>query len=179
MSGQERAPSFGRLHALGNSIIQVLTQLESDQLPPEEMIDDAPSWALDVYSRKGRAALARFLQTDAPAARWIRRNVGPTRRLSFLGHIVFRVEGGLIVNRMPWPLAQELRRRVDYECSGRDCPDAAEILELSRADMPLLNKARVAVMGAPSGLRPTWRRSTPSQYRSRSIPLDEHSSRGI
>ena len=124
------------------------TQLESDELPPEEMIGDVPSWALDVYSREGRAAFARFLQTDAPAARWVRRNVSPARRVSFLGHIVFRVEGGLVTNRMRWPLAEELRRQVDVECSGRGCPDATEILELLRDDIPRLNEARAAVMGA-------------------------------
>lgn len=126
-------------------------QLKSDELPPVEVIGDFPAWALDLYSRDGRAALALFLQTDAAAARWIRRNIGPPHRLSFLGHIVFRVEGGLVINRMPWPLAEELRRQVDYECSGRDCPDAAEILGLMRDDIPLLNEVRAAVMGAPRG----------------------------
>jgi hypothetical protein len=51
------------------------------------------------------------------------------------GHIVFRVEGGLVVNRMRWPLADELRRQVDFECSGPDCHDAAEILDLMRVDL--------------------------------------------
>jgi hypothetical protein len=128
-----------------------LSQIESDDLPPGDMIGDVPAWALDVYTREGRAAFARFLQTDAAAARWVRRNVSPARRMSFLGHIVFRVEGGLVVNRMRWPLGDELRRQVDYECSGRDCPDAAEILGLMRDDIPLLNEVRVAVMGAPRG----------------------------
>jgi hypothetical protein len=35
-------------------------RIESDELPPEVMIGDVPSWAFDVYSREGRAALARF-----------------------------------------------------------------------------------------------------------------------
>ena len=39
-----------------------VTQLENDELPPEEMIGDVPSWAVDLHSREGRAALARFLQ---------------------------------------------------------------------------------------------------------------------
>jgi MgsA AAA+ ATPase C terminal len=124
------------------------TQLESDELPPEEIIGDVPSWALDVYTREGRAAFARFLQTDALAARWVRRNVSPARRVSFLGYIIFRVEGGLVTNRMRWPLAEELRRQVNVECSGRGCPDATEILELLRDDIPRLNEARAAVMGA-------------------------------
>jgi hypothetical protein len=94
-------------------------QLKSDELQPEEVIGDVPTWAVDLYSREGRAALARFLQTEALAARWVRRNVSPSRRVSFLGHIIFRVEGGLVTNRMRWPLADELRRQVDVECSGR------------------------------------------------------------
>jgi hypothetical protein len=126
------------------------TQLESDELPPEEMIGDVPSWALDLYSREGRTALARFLQIGTPAAQWVRRNVSPSRRTPFLGHVVFRVEGGLVANRIRWPLAEELRRQVDVECSGLGCPDATEILELMRGDIPRLNEARVAVMGAPS-----------------------------
>jgi hypothetical protein len=123
-------------------------QLESDEMPPEEMIADVPAWALDLYSREGRAALARFLQTEALAAQWVRRNISSARRVSFLGHIVFRVEGGLVVNRMRWPLADELRRQVDFECSGPSCPDVTEILELMRDDIPRLNDARAAVMVA-------------------------------
>jgi hypothetical protein len=124
------------------------TQVESDELPPEKMIGDVPCWALDVYTREGRAAFTRFLPTNAPAARWVRGNVSPTRRVSFLGHIVFRVEGGLVANRMHWPLADELRRQVDVECSGPECSDASEILELMRADLPLLNQARAVVAGS-------------------------------
>jgi hypothetical protein len=100
------------------------TQLESDDLPAEDMLGDVPAWALDAYTREGRAAFARFLQTNAPAAQWVRRNVSPSRRVSFLGHIIFRVEGGLVANRMRWPMGEELRRQVDVEC----CPDATEIL---------------------------------------------------
>jgi hypothetical protein len=126
-------------------------QLETDELPPEEMIDDVPGWAVDRYSREGRAALARFLQTEALAARWVRGSIKPARRVSFLGHIIFRVEGGLVANQIPWPMADELRRQVDVECSGQKCPNATEILELARDDIPRLNEARVAVMAAPSG----------------------------
>jgi hypothetical protein len=126
-----------------------VAQIENDDLPAEEVIGDVPGWALDVYTREGRAAFARLLETDAAAARWVQRNVSPARRVSFLGHTVFRVEGGLVTDRMRWPLAGELRRQVDVECSGPECPDATEILELVRDDIPLLNDARVAAMRIP------------------------------
>jgi hypothetical protein len=97
-------------------------QIENDDLPAEDMIGDVPAWALDVYTREGCAAFARLLETDAPAARWVKRNLRQARRVSFLGHIVFRVEGGLVANRMRWPLAEELRRQVDVECSRSSVP---------------------------------------------------------
>jgi hypothetical protein len=127
------------------------TRVESDELPAEVIIGDVPSWALDFYSREGRAAFAFFLDTDAPAARWVRGRIRPARRVAFLGHIVFRVEGGLVDRRTRWPLADELRRQCDVECFGPDCPDASEILDLVRADLPLLNEARAAGLRAPRG----------------------------
>jgi hypothetical protein len=126
-------------------------QIENDDFPAEDVIGDVPGWALDVYTREGRAAFSRLLETGAAAARWIQRNVRPSRRVSFLGHIIFRVEGGLVANRVRWPLAEKLRHQVDVECSGPECPNAMEILELMRDDTPRLNEARVAVMGAPRG----------------------------
>ena len=105
----------------------------------------------DICSREGPAAFARFFDTEAPAARWVRSNVKPARRVAFLGHIVFGVEGGLVANRMRWPLADELHRQCDVECSGPDCPDATEILDLMRADLPLLNEARARRVQAPRG----------------------------
>jgi hypothetical protein len=127
------------------------TRVESDEFPPEVMFGDVPSWALDIFSREGRAAFARFLSTDAPAARWIRGRIRPARRAAFLGHIVFRVEGGLVTSRLRWPLGDELRRQCDVECSGVSWPDVSEILDLMREDIPLLNEARVALNGASRG----------------------------
>ena len=71
--------------------------------------------------------------------------------MDFLGHIIFRVEGGLVIYRMRWPLGDELRRQSDVECSGPDCPDASEILDLMRDDIPLLNETRATGNGASRG----------------------------
>jgi hypothetical protein len=127
------------------------TRVESDDLPPEVMIGDVPCWAVDIFWREGRAAFGRFLDTGAPAARWMRGNIRPARRVAFLGHIVFRVEGGLVDRRLRWRLGDDLRRQTDIECSGPDCPDATEILDRMRVDLPLLNEARAARVRAPRG----------------------------
>ncbi|MGA2795095.1 MAG: hypothetical protein ABSE69_16510 [Roseiarcus sp.] len=120
----------------GTSVIQ------DDEFPAQIMIGDIPSWALDVYSREGRAAYARFLQTDSASARWIRGHVSPGRQVGLLGHFVFRLEGGLVRNRMRWKLGDELRRQVDVECAGINRRDALEIMDLVRADIPMLNQVR-------------------------------------
>jgi hypothetical protein len=39
----------------------------------------------------------------------------------------------------------ELRRMVDFECNGRHCLDAAEIL--MKADIPALNRVRAELIG--------------------------------
>ena len=123
------------------------SQIRDDDFPPETMIGGVPGWAMDVHTRQGRAAFARFLETDAPSARWVRTNIRPARRLPFFGHIVFRVESGLVVNRLRWPLADELRRQADVECSYPDSTDDTEILGLTRADLPILDEVRTAVAG--------------------------------
>ncbi|MGA2793161.1 MAG: hypothetical protein ABSE69_06440 [Roseiarcus sp.] len=116
--------------------------LKDDDFPPEIMIGEIPSWALDVYSREGRAAYARFLQTESASARWMRGHVAPGRQVGLLGHVVFRLEGGLVRNRLRWKLADELRRQVDVDCAGLGSRDALEILELVNADIPILNEVR-------------------------------------
>ena len=123
------------------------SQIRDDDFPPETMIGGVPGWAMDVHTRQGRAAFARFLETDAPSARWVRTNIRPARRVPFFGHIVFRVESGLVGNRLRWPLADELRRQADVECSYPDSSDDTEILGLTQADLPLLDEVRTAVAG--------------------------------
>jgi hypothetical protein len=57
----------GALVALLSCELHESTRVESDRVPPETMIVDVPSSALDLYSREGRAALTRFLiQTRLP-----------------------------------------------------------------------------------------------------------------
>lgn len=102
---------------------------------------------MDVHTRQGKAAFARFLETKAPAAGWVRANIRPARRVPFFGHIVFRVESGLVANRLRWPLGDELRRQGDLECSYPDSSDDTEILELTRADLPILDEVRTEIVG--------------------------------
>jgi hypothetical protein len=116
-----------------------------DSLPPEIMIGEIPSWALDMYSREGRAALLKFLRGPSETAGWVRALVPPSKQLDFLGGVVFRVEGGLVRKQLQWPTGNMLRRSVDIECHGSKCDDGAEVLQLMRQDLDLLNEVRANV----------------------------------
>lgn len=122
------------------------TSVEDDDFPPETMCGPLPSWALDVYSREGQQALKWFLRRDCKTTHWVRQHVPPAQRIKFLGNILFAAEGGLLRNHYRWPVADELRRSWEIECQGPHCPDAAEIISLLRADIPLLNNERQHVL---------------------------------
>jgi hypothetical protein len=118
-----------------------------DDIPPATMIGQLPSWAFDRYSREGLACLQLFLHGDSETARWVRSNVPTSKRLDFLGDVLFRCEGQITRRRLRWPTAAELRRLVDIECAGHGCTDATEILGLMRADLPALNDVCVELLG--------------------------------
>lgn len=117
-----------------------------DYMPPVTMFGPVPSWALDRYSREGKSAVSHFLCTDAPTAQWVEEQIPPRERLDFLAGLVFRVEGGLLRNRVRWPLADELRRMFEIEANGSGVTDGSEALDLMRVDIPILNGVRADVV---------------------------------
>jgi hypothetical protein len=119
--------------------------IDDDPFPPETMVGDVPSWAYDVHTREGRAALQSFLQGKSETAHWVRAHISIERRLKFLGSVVFRIESGLVRSRLRWPTGDALRDLVDQGCSGR-LGFASEILELMRRDLPELNEVRANVL---------------------------------
>ena len=118
-----------------------------DDISPATMIGQLPSWAFDRYSREGLACLQLFLRGNTETARWVCAHIRATKRVDFIGDVLFRCEGQITRQRLHWPTANELRRVVDVECAGHGCTDAAEILGLMRADLPALNDVRVELLG--------------------------------
>jgi hypothetical protein len=135
---------LGPMVALLSRELVETAEVLPDNLPPALMIGDIPGWAYDLFSREGRLCLVRFLETGASTALWIHRRIRPSRRIAFLGHIVFRVEGGLVDRRLGWPLAVRMRAQGDAECS-REWADASEVLSLMLSDMEALNDVRAGL----------------------------------
>jgi hypothetical protein len=122
--------------------------VQDDEIPAEVMIGPVPGWAIDIYTRPGRAALARLIEGPTRTARWVRVHIPRRQRIEFLGTIVFRLEGQCVRRRLRWSVGDELRRAVDYECHRQHCRDATEIRALARADLGELNAIRAEVFGS-------------------------------
>jgi hypothetical protein len=139
---QPLCPFFALLHPVAMSETSTIAD---DSLPVEMSVGDVPCWAFDMFVREGRRALGIFLGQDCATTRWINEHIPRSQQIAFLGDILFAVEGGLLRSRCDWPTAARLRLWAEIESQGPWCPDATEIIELLRADLPLLNGVRAYV----------------------------------
>ena len=64
--------------------------------------------------------------------------------MAILRHAQFRVEAGLIADRLAWPTGQNLRRQADLDSWPFPRADAATLLSLMQADIGILNRVREA-----------------------------------
>lgn len=117
-------------------------RVEADDLPPTAMAGPIPGWAYDMFTREGKAALRRMLDTECETARWVRAHAPPAERVDLLGGLLFRVESGLVDRRLRWPAADQLRIEADRYCHGARVRDSSEVLRLLRRDLPLLDEVR-------------------------------------
>lgn len=115
-------------------------------IPPEVFVGDVPGWALDMFTREGKAAIARLLSTNSSTTALVSSLVPQPHRVRFLGRLLFRVEGSVLANRVGGDLAERLHAQQSFETLGVDPQDAAQSLELMRCDLPLLNCIRKTII---------------------------------
>ncbi|MBX3579512.1 MAG: hypothetical protein KF723_20090 [Rhizobiaceae bacterium] len=119
---------------------------KDDDFPPSIMVGEVPSWAIDFYTRPGRAAMKSFLRKSTPTSRWIEKHIAPRDRVEFLGGLVFRAQGGLLRARLQWPMGSYLNRTMVIEANGFGIEDATEVLDLLRDDLSALSKEQADVL---------------------------------
>ncbi|VDC27463.1 hypothetical protein [Pseudogemmobacter humi] len=122
-------------------------EIRDDLLPPEKMIGPLPGWALDMFTREGRAALAKILQNDAGIRQWSCDTLPVAGRVEMLAQALFRVESGMCAQRKDGPVGQMLREMMELECMGLAPDQSATLLGLVSAAIPRLNIVRTEVMG--------------------------------
>lgn len=135
---------FVALLSLQNGV--VATGVQDDPTPLETRIDGVPSYAFDMYTRPGRAALGRLLLRNAGMASWAGAFLPRKNRVQVVGELLFRIEGQCLNRRAAGPLSDKLRARWHWECSGLS-RDALEYGLVALKDaMPELNAIRAEVV---------------------------------
>lgn len=116
---------------------------QDDEFPPVVITRNGlPTFVYDAFSYEGKSALARFLKRNTLTGRWLRRHVPVERRMPVLAGAIFRVEGGLVRQRVQWPCAATLKWLADSGFHGMKLSDPAGFLAMVRADLPLLDEVR-------------------------------------
>ncbi|MDX8477006.1 hypothetical protein RFN28_00785 [Mesorhizobium sp. VK24D] len=117
--------------------------ISDDKFPPVVIgRNGLPTYFLDGFSWEGKAALARFLKRDTITGRWFRKHVRAEARLAVLHGGVFRVEGGLVRQRVRWPAATTLRKLADRGFHQMKLPEPTAFLDMIRADLPTIDEER-------------------------------------
>ncbi|MCE8006164.1 hypothetical protein [Aestuariivita sp.] len=117
-----------------------------DQMPDEVEIAGIPGWALDMFTREGKAAIRRLMAGKSDVARYARVTFPYAGRTRLLGEAVFRVESGLLRNRLDGQKGQRLRSQMERECLGIEIEKADRLLKLMRDAIPELNACRIEIM---------------------------------
>ena len=88
-----------------------------DPLPPVQMIDGVPGYALDQFTRIGNTISRAVLRFD-PALRQLleEAGVGSGAQSRAVGDLLFLIEGGLVSKRARWKIGEELR--LPWRCLG-------------------------------------------------------------
>ena len=113
-----------------------------DEFPPIVIGRSLPTFVYDAFSWEGKSALSRFLKRNTTTGRWLRRYVPAERHMAVLAGAVFRIEGGLVRQRVEWPCAATLKWLADAGYHKMKVPDPAGLLSMIRNDLPLLDEVR-------------------------------------
>lgn len=119
---------------------------QDDEFPPTVFgRNGLPTYVYDAFSYEGQSALSRFLKRNTRTGRWLRRHVPAQRRMAVLAGAIFRVEGGLVRQRVIWPCAMTLRWLADAGYHGMKLSDPAGFLAMVREDLPTIDTERANV----------------------------------
>lgn len=122
---------------------------EPDAMPLQEMIGDAPSYALDAYTRPGKAAIRKLTESSDRLSRHLSRHAPVTAWTKITSVMLFRIEGGLLSPRLRWDEGNEINAAADLVVPGLSTEAVPEGLEILRSELPALNAIRRRI-GVPN-----------------------------
>lgn len=82
----------------------------NDDMPPVQLVNGVPGYALDQFTRTGNS-ISRALLKNEPTigTLFTRAGIAPAQQSKTVGDLLFLLEGGLLANRVIWPTGDLLR----------------------------------------------------------------------
>ena len=135
------------LHAVNGTPVNDDEYTHDDKLPPVAWFGDVPSFALDQYTRGGRAAISSYVRTS-PEWRVYTAKLGLShaQQCKAAGEMFFRVESAAVTQRRSWDIARVIRDEAWTIGCHVPVPIAESALDLAWAEVRLLNEHRVALV---------------------------------
>jgi hypothetical protein len=126
-----------------NGGVMPATLTFDDDVPHAPWIDEVPSFALDQYTRAGKAALRSFAASNQKWKHFVEpHSFSISKQHSAAGELLFRVEGAVVTRRADWDIARTLYDQSRH--IGCYLPESAveEGFTLIRSELPSINEAR-------------------------------------
>ena len=125
--------------------------VQPDILPPVAQIGDIPSYVLDSHTRDGNRCFREFVHRSDEMRAHLKLCNAPSDQWSrIVGRLTFRVESGLVSNRLVWKTGEKLLASANILGRGLTVECIPEGLELMRSQVPLLNAVREDVLRGAS-----------------------------
>lgn len=119
---------------------------KDDWFGPVHWAGDIPTFALDQYTRAGKAAIRRFVSQSGEWARFCEDAlIAPALREAAAGEILFRIDGAAVVQRRASQQATSLRSRSNLLGAFMPPTKVVQAMHLLRRQLPVIEELR----GAP------------------------------
>lgn len=135
------------LHAVNGTPVNDEEYTHDDKLPPVAWIGETPSFALDQYTRGGRAAISSYVRSSR---RWIgfagKLGLSHVEQCKTAGELFFRVESAAVTRRRSWDIARVIRDKAWTIGCHIPVPIAEKGLDLAFAEVGCLNLIRSSLV---------------------------------
>ena len=118
-----------------------------DDLPEVRVIGDLPSYTFDNHTRDGNTCFREFIKQSPEMRNYLQScNIQPRNWGRIAGKLTFRVESGLLAQRLNWQTGQMLLTKGNIFGRGIPIKRVPEGLELMKRSIPLLNDVRADML---------------------------------
>ena len=116
-----------------------------DDLPHSASIGDMPACVFDGYTYQGKRAIRELVERSTPLRRFLGGRAPRKDWPKIVALILFRVEGGLMTNRLRWGLGDGVREDADMRGRRIDPEAVPEAMAILRSELPRLNEIRARI----------------------------------